>query len=104
MLIRFGLIAAAIAAIGFLYWQNVEQAESRGYNRCLAEARGNIAAINREVAGNNAEALRRAIEEEGRLKVLSVDALLGVKNIPACAVSECALEDRFLSKLREMRK
>lgn len=103
-MIRLAIAAGAIAAIGFLYWRNIEAADSAGYNRCLADARSNVESVNREIHGNNAEYVRRRIEQEGRLKVLSVDALTGVKNIPSCAASECSLESRFIDKLGEIRK
>lgn len=104
MPIKLILAAAATAAIGFLYWQNMEAADGRGYDRCMAESRKAVETINREVLGGNAEHLRRWIELQGRLKVLSVDALTGVKNMPACAASECALDGRFIDRLEEIRK
>lgn len=103
-MIRLALIGGAIAAIGFLYWQNIRSADKAGYARCVAEVRENVEAVNRDVLGVNADSLQRLIELEGRLKVLSVDALTGVKNIPACAASECALDARFVDRLEEIRR
>lgn len=103
-MLRLALIGGAIAAIGFLYWQNIRSADQGGYNRCVAETNEATESVNRKVLGGNAEALRRHIELQGRLKVLSVDALTGVKRIPACALSECALDPRFIDRLEEIRK
>jgi hypothetical protein len=104
MLLKLGLIAAAVAAIGFLYWENLRAADRDGYNRCMAEVRERTDAVNRDILGVNTDALKRWIELQGRLRVLSVDATLGVKNIPACAVSECALPESFIDRLEDIRK
>jgi hypothetical protein len=101
---KLALGAGFVGALIFLYWQNIRAADTRGYDRCVAESREAVDAINRDVLGGNAEARRRLIELQGRLKVLSVDALTGVKNIPQCAESECALDRRFIDKLEEIRK
>lgn len=104
MLLRLALIGGLVAAVWFLHWEAVRTADRAGYDRCTGEVREVTDKVNRDILGGNAEAQRRLIELQGRLKVLSVDALTGVKKIPACALSECALEPRFIDRLEEIRK
>jgi hypothetical protein len=102
--LHLALIAAGALAVWLLWVAHGTERYNAGYQARSLEVDNVTRQANRDIEAQRADFQRRSILLDGRLKILSVDALTGVPNIPECAVSQCALPERSILKLREFRQ
>jgi hypothetical protein len=102
--LHLALAGAGLLALWVLWTSHGNERYNAGYQQARLEIDNVTLQANRDIAAKNAEFRRNAILREGRLNILSIDALTGVSDIPQCSVSQCALPERSILKLREMRQ